>query len=44
MQRILEKHKSQFFGMRRIRNDKRVTDNINDNTLKNNNPKKQIAI
>jgi hypothetical protein len=40
MQRILDNHKSQFFGMRRFRNDKRIT----DNTGKNNDPKKQIAM
>jgi hypothetical protein len=37
-------HKTQFSGMRRCRNDKRITDNTNDNTRKNNDPKKQIAI
>jgi hypothetical protein len=37
MQRILEKHKSQFFGMRRFKNNKRITDD--DNTLKNIDPK-----
>jgi hypothetical protein len=43
MQRILEKHKSQLFGMRRFRNDKR--NKIDDkNTRKNNDPKKQIAL
>jgi hypothetical protein len=43
MQRILDKHRSQFFGMRRFRNDKRnkIDD---DNTRKNNVPKKQIAL
>jgi hypothetical protein len=44
MQRILDKYKSQFFGMRRFRNDKRITDITYDNTRKNNDPKKQIAI
>jgi hypothetical protein len=38
MQRILGKHKSQFFGMRRLRNDKREIDNTN------NDHKKQIVI
>jgi hypothetical protein len=42
MQRILDKHKTQFFGTRRIRNNKRVTDNINDDSR--NDPKKQIAM
>jgi hypothetical protein len=32
MQRILDKHKSQFFDTRRIRNNKRITDNINHDT------------
>jgi hypothetical protein len=41
---MLEKHKSPFFGMRRFRNDKRITDNTNDNTRKNNDLKKQIAM
>jgi hypothetical protein len=41
MQRILDKHKSQFFVMRKIRNNKRV--NTSDDDSKNNDPKKQIA-
>jgi hypothetical protein len=31
MQRILEKHKTQFFGMRRFRNDKINNTNEKDN-------------
>jgi hypothetical protein len=41
---ILEKHKSQFFDMRSFKNVKRAIDNKNDNTHKNNDPKKQIAM
>jgi hypothetical protein len=41
IQRILEKHKSQFFDMIRFENNKRVADNTNDdNNHKNNDPKK----
>jgi hypothetical protein len=41
MQRILDKHKTQFFGTRRIRNNKRV--NTSDEDI-GNDPKKQIAL
>ena len=41
MQRILDKHKTRFFGTRRIRNSKR--DNTNDNDTRND-PKKQISL
>jgi hypothetical protein len=55
MQRILEKHKSQFFSMRRLKNNKTnnntMTDNDNHNTTENrnnnnnyNDPKKQIVV
>jgi hypothetical protein len=43
MQRILDKHKTQFFGMKRFWNDKR-NKNDDDNTRYNNDPKKQIAM
>jgi hypothetical protein len=42
MQRILDKHKTRFFGTRRIRNNKRNIDNTSDDTR--NDPKKQIAL
>jgi hypothetical protein len=42
MERILDKHKTQFFGTRRIRNNKRL--NPSDNTDIRNDPKKQIAL
>jgi hypothetical protein len=42
MQRILDKHKTQFFGTRRIRNNNRINDSNNDDSR--NDPKKQIAL
>jgi hypothetical protein len=44
MQRIVEKHKSQFLGMRRIKNNKRInTCDINNDNSRND-PKKQYAL
>jgi hypothetical protein len=44
--RILDKHKTQFFGSRRIRNNKRVNISNTDNTNvdSRNDLKKQIAL
>jgi hypothetical protein len=46
MQKILDKHKTQFFGSRKIRNNKRVNTTVdcNKNDDSRNYPKKQIAI
>ena len=42
MQRILDKHKTQFFGTRRIRNNKKINVSSSDEDIRND-PKKQIA-
>jgi hypothetical protein len=45
MQRILEKHKTQLFGTRRIRNNKRINTSDNSNNEDtHNDPKKQITL
>jgi hypothetical protein len=44
MQRILDKHKTRFFGTRRIRNSKRKIDDTSANEDTRNDPKKQIAL
>jgi hypothetical protein len=44
MQRILNKHKNQFFITRKIRNNKRVNTSDDDNNNRTNDPKKQIVM
>jgi hypothetical protein len=43
MQRILDKHKTQFFGTRRIRNNKRINTSGDEDNIRND-PKIQIAM